>query len=73
MEEIKNKFELRKLKSSDLFKIVNIISKIGLKKIKDCIFETVYDSEEWKFYGKNCNITRWLYIDDLLPKKGGER
>lgn len=39
MEEIKNKFELRKLKSSDLFKIVNIISKIGLKKIKDCIFE----------------------------------
>lgn len=39
MEETKNKYELRKLKSSDLFKIVNIISKIGLKKIKDCIFE----------------------------------
>ena len=44
-----------------------------LAQIKDCIFETFYDSEEWKFYVKNCNITRWLYIDDLLPKKGGEQ
>ena len=46
---------------------------IYLAQIKDCIFETFYDSEEWKFYVKNCNITRWLYIDDLLPKKGGKQ
>lgn len=42
-----------------------------LVQIRDCIFETFYDSTEWKIFVKDCNITRWLYIDDLLPKEGG--
>lgn len=29
----------------------------------------IYD---WKVNVYNFNITRWLYIEDLLPKKGGE-
>ena len=44
-----------------------------LVQIRDCIFETFYDSEEWKIFVKSCNITRWLYIDDLLTKKGGKQ
>ena len=44
-----------------------------LVQIKDCIFETFYDSAEWEFCVKGCNITRWLYIDDLLPKEGGKQ
>ena len=27
----------------------------------------------WKVFVYNFNITRWLYVDDLLPKKGGEK
>lgn len=26
----------------------------------------------WSNYAKVTKITRWLYIDDLFPKKGGE-
>ena len=26
----------------------------------------------WKVFVYNFNITRWLYIDDLLPKEGGK-
>ena len=44
-----------------------------LVQIRDCIFETFYDSEEWKIFVKGCNITRWLYIDDLLQKKGDKK
>ena len=44
-----------------------------LVQIKDYIFETFYDSAEWEFFVKGCNITRWLYIDDLLQKKGGKQ
>ena len=44
-----------------------------LAQIIDCIFETFYDRAEWKFFVKNFNITRWLYIDDLLTKKGGKQ
>lgn len=40
-----------------------------LVQIKDCIFETFYDSTEWRIFVEGCNITRWLYIDDLLSKK----
>lgn len=40
-----------------------------LVQIKDCIFETFYDSAEWEIFVKGCNITRWLNIDDLFPKK----
>ena len=27
----------------------------------------------WKDYVKRNNITKWCYIDDLLPKKGDEQ
>ena len=28
--------------------------------------------KNWNAYSSSVNITRWLYIRDLLPKKGGE-
>ena len=28
--------------------------------------------KNWDAYSSGANITRWLYIDDLLPKEGGE-
>lgn len=28
---------------------------------------------DWVSYYEIANITRWLYIDDLLPKEGGEQ
>lgn len=30
------------------------------------------DADDWKQTVKELGITRWLYIDDLFPKKGGE-
>ena len=44
-----------------------------LAQIRDRIFETFSDSAEWKFLIKGCNVTRWCYIDDLLPKEGGKK
>lgn len=29
--------------------------------------------KNWDAYSSSANITRWLYIDDLLPKEGGEQ
>ena len=29
--------------------------------------------KNWNAYSSSANITRWLYIDDLLPKEGGEQ
>lgn len=29
--------------------------------------------KNWDAYSSCANITRWLYIDDLLPKEGGEQ
>lgn len=31
-----------------------------------------FTGEPWKQLIKNEKITRWLYIDDLFPKKGGK-
>ena len=28
---------------------------------------------DWVSYFESANITRWLYISDLLPKEGGEQ
>ncbi len=28
--------------------------------------------KNWAAYSSGANITRWLYVDDLFPKKGGE-
>ena len=28
--------------------------------------------KNWDAYSSGANIIRWLYIDDLLPKEGGE-
>ena len=29
--------------------------------------------KNWDAYSSGANITRWLYIEDLLPKEGGEQ
>ena len=29
--------------------------------------------KNWDVYSSCANITRWLYVDDLLPKEGGEQ
>lgn len=29
--------------------------------------------KNWNAYSSSVNITRWFYIRDLLPKKGGEQ
>lgn len=35
-------------------------------------YNICYD-EPWDSKVANLNITRWLYVDDLLPKKGGKQ
>ena len=32
----------------------------------------INDYYSWESFTKGANITRWLYISDLLPKEGGE-
>ena len=32
----------------------------------------IFDKNEWKYIIKYQKTTQWLYIDDLLPKEGGE-
>mgnify|MGYP003594238736 CR=1 FL=1 len=32
----------------------------------------IIDGNEWKYIIKYQKATQWLYIDDLLPKEGGE-
>lgn len=32
----------------------------------------IIDRNEWKYIIKYQKATQWLYIDDLLPKKGGD-
>ena len=29
--------------------------------------------KNWAVYSSGANITRWLYIEDLFPKKGGKK
>ena len=41
---------------------------ICLAQIGKYVFDTFYDSENWESYSKGINITRWLYVDDLIPK-----
>lgn len=41
---------------------------ICLAQIGKYVFDTFYDSENWVSYSKGVNITRWLYVDDLIPK-----
>lgn len=33
----------------------------------------IVDRKEWEYIIKYQKATQWLYIDDLLPKKGGEK
>lgn len=43
--------------------------------IKTYISFMRYDAlfKNWDAYSSGANITRWLYIDDLFPKEGGEQ
>lgn len=36
-------------------------------------FEIEYIDCSWKTLARCFQITQWLYIDDLLPKEGGEK
>lgn len=33
----------------------------------------IVEARDWKFVTKYQRATRWFYIDDLFPKKGGEQ
>lgn len=46
---------------------------IYLAQIGNCAFDTFFDSKNWENFSKGNYITRWLYINDLLPKEGGEQ
>ena len=48
-----------------LFLYKTIFKGYGLNKI--------IDGNEWKYIIKYQKATKWLYIDDLLPKEGGEQ
>lgn len=41
---------------------------VCLAQIGKYVFDTFYDSENWESYSKGINITRWLYVDDLISK-----
>ena len=45
---------------------------ICLAQIGKYAFDTFFDSENWVSYSKGVNITRWLYVDDLIPKLNEE-
>lgn len=36
-------------------------------------FETEYIDYSWERFVRVFKITQWLYVEDLLPKKGGEQ
>jgi len=40
---------------------------VHFKRNQGCLFGG------WKHYVNMVDVTRWLYIDDLLPKKGDEK
>lgn len=35
--------------------------------------KSIVETSDWKFIIKYQRATHWLYIDDLFPKKGGEK
>lgn len=41
---------------------------VSLKRLDDN-----YICWDWTSYFESANVTRWLYIDDLLPKEGGNQ
>lgn len=43
---------------------------IYLAQIGNCAFDTFFDNKDWEKFSKGNSITRWLYVGDLLPKKG---
>ena len=54
-----------KPKKGRVFLYKNIFKGYGINQI--------IDKNEWKYIIKYQKATQWLYIDDLLPKKGGEK
>ena len=44
---------------------------IYLAQIGNCAFDTFFDSKNWEKFSKYNYITRWLYVEDLFPKEGG--
>ena len=52
-------------KKGRVFLYKNIFKGYGLNQI--------IDGNEWKYIIKYQKATQWLYIDDLLPKEGGNQ
>lgn len=42
-----------------------------LAQIGNGAFDTFADSKNWETFSKGINISRWLYVEKLLPKEGG--
>ena len=43
------------------------------KDFSDCmVFYNPSDSAEWDTYVQYSSLSKWCYVDDILPKKGGE-
>ena len=46
---------------------------IALSKAQMVVYDFEFTKEkEWKKDFQQCKIVRWAYLDDILPKKGGE-
>jgi hypothetical protein len=49
-----------------------LVAKRDITVYKVGCFADEVDADDWKQTVKELGITRWLYIDDLLPKEGGK-
>ena len=46
---------------------------IAITKVHRVIFDFEFRKEDdWAWQFNDCKIERWAYLDDILPKKGGE-
>lgn len=43
-------------------------NRVYLAQMGEEAFDTFYDSNNWESFSKGLNITRWAYIEDLLPE-----
>lgn len=62
----------------------DLLHPAGEKPKKGCVFlyktisngyglNQIIDGNEWEYIIKYQKATKWLYIDDLFPKEGGEK
>lgn len=44
---------------------------VGYDSTGYCIYWWGHQEKTWKEFADNCELKKWLYIDDVLPKEGG--